>query len=275
MPEDRWLGIDFSGNHLRWRPGCGTSNVWVADVRRDRTGFRVHDVRRVQQLAGNGHPFARLSAVLSGGSYVAAGIDAPFSVPDRFVRRVGGHIDLLKLVGSRTALGRPFIRGRDLVQLVSGRTPPLTPPKPLRDTDTFWLRSGVNIRSPLWNGARPGAPMTAACLTLLHRASRPLWPWSSQSPGLLVEAFPAGQLKTWTLPHQGYDGASAPAVATRLTILGALAARIQVGSWSATLLGSADALDAVLCAFAAIAVSTASKPSSASAQTEGWILVHP
>lgn len=271
----RWLGIDFSGNHIKWRPGCGTSNVWIADVRHGGAGLHLHDVCRVQHLAGSSHPFDRLAALLAAGKYEAAGIDAPFSVPDNFVRRVGGHVRLLSLVGARTGPGRPFIRGGDLVQLVSGRAPPMTPPKPLRDTDAFWLGSGVNIRSPLWNGARPGAPMTAACLTLLDRASRPMWPWSSLSPGLLVEAFPAGQLKTWTLPHQSYDGASATAVATRRTILGTLASRIHLGRWSSTLLGSADALDAVLCAFAAIAVSTASKSSSTSAATEGWVLVHP
>jgi hypothetical protein len=144
----RWLGIDFSGNHLKWRPGCGTTNVWIADLHRDRAGLRVHDVRRVQQLAGAGSPFDRLATLLSTGEYEAAGIDAPFSVPDHFVRRAGSHAVLLSLVGSRTVLGRPFIRGGDLVQLVSGRAPPLTPP------DTFWLRSGVNIRSPLWKPIR-------------------------------------------------------------------------------------------------------------------------
>jgi hypothetical protein len=30
----RFLGIDFSGNHLMRRPGCGRGNVWVSDVRK-------------------------------------------------------------------------------------------------------------------------------------------------------------------------------------------------------------------------------------------------
>lgn len=275
MSKDRWVGIDFSGNHLEWRPRCGTSNVWIADVRRARAGLHLHDVRRVQQLAGSGDPFSRLAALLAAGGYQAAGIDAPFSLPDRYVRRVGGHAALLRLVGSRAVVARPFISGGDLVHLVAARPPPLAPPKPLRDTEACWVGMGVNVRSPLWNGARPGAPMTAACITLLHRASRPIWPWSTQGAGLLVEAFPAAQLRTWGLPHQGYDGGAAAAVATRRTILRAVSSRLHVGTWSPTLLGSADALDAVLCAWAAIAVSSALTPTSPSAATEGGILVHP
>lgn len=272
---NRWLGIDFSGNHLKWRAGCSTSNVWIADVRRDERGLHVHDVRRVQGLPGSGDPFDRLAAVLVRGDYDAAGIDAPFSVPDEFVRRVGGHAPLVKLVGSRSAAGRPFIDGRDLVRIVAGQAPPLTPPKPLRETDAYWRDQGVNIRSPMWTGARPGAPMTAACLTLLHRAARPMWPWALAGSGVLVEAFPAGQLKTWGLPRISYDGSSAGATAVRTTILDGISGRVRVGPWKSTLLGSADALDAVLCSFAAVTARTASPPRSALAATEGSVLVHP
>jgi hypothetical protein len=273
---DRWLGIDFSGNHLMWRPACTTSNVWLADVRAGPRHLELYDVRRVQQLPGIGEPFERLASLLATASYVAAGIDAPFSVPDDFVRRVGGHAALLKLVGGRSFAGRPFMNGHDMVQLVSGRVPPLTPPKPMRATDAFWSRSKVNVRSPMWTGARPGAPMTAACLTLLHRAARPMWPWASSGPGLLLEAFPAGQLATWGLPYEKYDGRSPAAVATRKTILDALAKRVTLGRWRATLLGSADALDAVLCAFAGVAVTTSSIPfpKVATVVTEGWVAAH-
>jgi hypothetical protein len=274
LQEFRWLGIDFSGDHLKWRSRCRTSNVWIADVRSDRRGLVLHDVRRVQQLPGPGDPFDRLAALLEVGEYIAAGVDAPFSVPGKFVRRVGSHADLVRLVGSKATTGRPFVSGVDMVRLVAGRTPPLTLPKPLRETDDLWRRKGVNIRSPMWTGARPGAPMTAACLTLLHRARCPVWPWSSRGPRLLVEAFPAGQLKTWGLPHVRYDGSSSIARTTRRKILESVSTRIHVGVWGPRLLASADALDSVLCAFAAIAVSTTPRPPSASALTEGWILVH-
>ena len=260
-----------------WRQGCRTSNVWIADVRRDRGSFHLHGVCRVQQLPGSNEPFERLAALLSAGQYEAAGIDAPFSVPHAFVERSGGHSALLKRVGTASAFGRPFMKGSDMVRLVAGVVPPLTPPKPMRAADTFWSKRKVNVRSPLWTGARPGAPMTAACLTLLHRAGRPLWPWSSDGLGLLAEAFPAGQLSTWGLPHVKYDGISKAATATRARIVDALATRLRLGSQTPTLLGSADALDAVLAAFAAVAVTTwkVPTPSGTTVATEGWVAVHP
>lgn len=277
MTPLRWLGIDFSGNHLKWRPGCKTSNVWVADVRRGEDArLFLNDVRRVQKLPGAGDPFDRLVNLLAASDYVGAGIDAPFSVPDHYASRVGGHSTLLKLVGGLPAVGRPFVTGLDMVQHIAGVTPPLRPPKPMRGADSFWMKAGVNVRSPMWTGTRPGAPMTAACLTLLHRANRPMWPWSHAGHGLLVEAFPAAQLKTWELPHEKYDGNSSAAVATRATILNAVACRVRLGSWGPTLLGSADAIDSLICAFAAVAV-TMSKvcaPAGPAVLTEGWVAVH-
>jgi hypothetical protein len=265
MRAGRWLGIDFSGNHLQWRPRCRTSNVWIAEVRSVRRGLVLHDVRRVQQLPGTGDPFDRLAALLEVGEYIAAGVDAPFSVPAMFVRGVGSHADLVRLVGSKATTDRPFVSGVDMVRLVAGQTRPLNPPKPLRETDDVWRRKGVNIRSPMWTGARPGAPMTAACLTLLHRAHCPVWPWSGRGPRLLVEAFPAGQLKTWQLPYVRYDGSSPAAKTTRKKILESISTHICVGVWGPALLASADALDSVLCAFAAIAVSTTPRPRFGSA----------
>src|SRR5262249_18740356 len=106
MTIERHLGIDFSGNHLRWRPKCRTSNVWIVELHRAGEAIVLHDVRRVQDLAGEGEPFERLAALLASGDYVAAGIDAPFSIPDQFVRAVGGHAALLKLVAAQTAVDR-------------------------------------------------------------------------------------------------------------------------------------------------------------------------
>jgi hypothetical protein len=252
-------------------------DVALADVRRERDGFRLHDVCRVQQLPGSAEPFDRLAALLSAGEYDAAGIDAPFSVPDAFVQRAGGHSALLKQVGTASAVGSPLIRGSEMVTLIAGVLPPLTPPKPMRAADAFWTKRKINVRSPMWTGARPGAPMTAACLTLLHRAGTPLWPWSSRGPGLLVEAFPAGQLSTWGLPHVKYDGTSTAATTTRSTIIQELATRVRLGSRTPTLLESADALDAVLAAFGTIAVTTSKMqtPKGATIATEGWVAVHP
>jgi hypothetical protein len=301
VDEERWLGIDFSGNHAKWRPGCTTSNVWIAELRPGRAGalaaraalaapcargvgatVHVHDLRRVQQIPGRGDPFDRLVALLASARYVAAGIDAPFSIPDAFAMPAGGHAALLSLVGGQPVVGRPFLEGTRMVRLVAGVAPPLRPPKPMRHADSFWTKRGVNVRSPLWTGARPGAPMTAACLTLLYRAARPMWPWARGGRGLLVEAFPAGQLETWGLPHWGYDGASPSAVSTRTTIADALVTRgVRLGRWRPALLASADALDAVVCALAAIAASTSAAPLPQDASvaaylaTEGWVAVHP
>src|SRR5262252_834104 len=67
--RERWLGIDFSGDHRMWKAGCRNSNVWIAKVRRGNQ-FVLCDLRTVQELPGDGAPFHRL---VSGGlSYRAA-----------------------------------------------------------------------------------------------------------------------------------------------------------------------------------------------------------
>lgn len=75
-----------------------------------------------------------------------------------------------------------------------------------RHTESEWQTRGVNVRSTLWNGPRGGAPFTVACLTLLHRTGRPIWPWCRDEKNCLVEAFPAAQLRHWKLPFIGYNG---------------------------------------------------------------------
>lgn len=275
MTCERWLGIDFSGNDAMWRHGCTRSNVWIADVRPGPGLPILRGLVRVQDLPGSEPPFNRLASLLAGGDFLSAAIDAPFSLPAGFVQRVGGHRALLDLVGSVVSPGRNFQRGGALVELVAGVVPPLDPKKPLRATEESWRKLGVNVRSTLWAGARGGAPMTAACLALLHLARRPLWPWSFDEPGNLAEAFPAAQLQTWGLPFEGYNGATASAVARRSEILRFLAQRVDLGPWSKTLLSSADALDAVLCAFAAICRHAPPAGALAAIRLEGWIATSP
>ncbi len=116
--------------------------------------------------------------------------------------------------------------------------------------------------------------MTAACLKLLHSARRPIWPFTTSGSGLLVEAFPAAQLCQWALPRQSYGR---PAEQTnRDKIVDALAQRVSLGTFEDTMRRSADAIDAVLCAFAAMAVTRGqvTVPQSAATVTEGWIVVH-
>jgi hypothetical protein len=101
-----------------------------------------------------------------------------------------------------------------------------------------------------------------------------LWPWATASSGLIAEAFPAAQLKTWGLPHTKYNGASATAVANRRTIVQRLAGEINLGRHASTAATCADALDAILCALAALAVSRLGSAGSP-ACLEGCIVVHP
>jgi len=100
----RWLGIDFSGNHLMWRNGCTRSNVWIAELHAVGRGLELVDLRPVQQLAGDGEPFARLVALLRAGDHEAAAVDAPFSVP-------AGLVAYLRLAGRGNKTWRACERG--------------------------------------------------------------------------------------------------------------------------------------------------------------------
>lgn len=275
----RWLGIDFSGDHLEWRANCNKSNIWIADVRESDGQVYLHDTFPVQQLEGNNDipPFTRLINLLKNAEYDGAGIDAPFSIPDKYVPDDSHEMLLARIGAIEKHPGRPFPDGGTFVKSITGQDPPLDDKKPLRKTEAFWNKK-VNIRSTLWAGPRGGAPMTSACLTLLHLANCPMWPWdNSNSAGLLVEAFPAGQLYQWGIIHQQYNGEGNLADRNRKIILNQLKERLSIpDNLSLILQKGADALDSVICAFAAIAVTKRKvahhqQPISA---TEGWICVH-
>ncbi len=268
-----WLGIDFSGNYRMWAEGTKTSNVWIATVGANRSALVLSDLRCVQDLPGPGQPFDRLAVLLAGGAYAAAAIDAPFSVPEhRCPAR--SHRRLLIEAAEWDREGRPFAPAATLLRHL---LPTVGPPgiKEYRATECGW---GLNVRSTTWSGARGGTAMTVACLTLLARVARPIWPFAeSKLPGIVVEAFPAAQLKTWSLPFYGYNGAGPSARDERQRIVVALRERLEIGAQDCSvLLDSADALDAVLCAFAGIAVkgqALARHPQSQHCP-EGWIAVH-
>jgi len=123
--------------------------------------------------------------------------------------------------------------------------------------------------------------MTAACLTLLRQSECPIWPWCRQTAGergLLVEAFPAAQLCHWGMKFQKYDGEEPNACTIRKSLVDSLSEKIEIPEIALEKMKrSADALDAVVCAFAAIAVSTgrvAPMPSSTEPDDEGQIAVH-
>lgn len=266
-PERMFHGIDFSGGAALWRRRCRKPTVWIATVE-DAASPRLADLRPVQDLPGGGEPFANLLALLRAGRYTAAAIDAPFAIPAPHLPP-GGAPELLDRVGKLPpAADRPFPSGAALLDLARAAAP-LDRKKPLRLTERFWASQGVNTRSTLWNGPRGGAPFAAACLTLLARAERPIWPWTA-GPGMLVEAFPAAQLRSWGLPHAGY-GAPEQREA-REPILAALSTRLAFDATERRrMLDCPDALDAAIAVFAAIAAARDAPP--ADPPSDGFIAV--
>jgi hypothetical protein len=273
-----YLGIDFSGNALSWRDKCSTSNVWICRLLDDgNTRPRITELCPVQQLAGTGSPFRRLADLLAGGRFAAASIDAPFSLPQRHVTSEG-WLALLRMVDALECSPRaPFPSGQSLIKLAA-KISDLERPKPLRLTEKYWFNQGVNVRSTLWWKPRGGAPFAAACMKLLATAGfPPCWPWSSASEGLIAEAFPAAQLRCWDLPCRQYSGPEG--TEHRQQIIRGLEHRINFNSFEALAERSADALDAVIASFGAIAahqnkaIPPAGDPVTLS--LEGWIAVHP
>ncbi|HEX6978030.1 MAG TPA: DUF429 domain-containing protein [Alphaproteobacteria bacterium] len=276
-PPRIWLGIDFSGNHLQWRATDGARAVWIATVIEERrAGPRVTDVRRVQELPGAAAPFARLAQFLRDAPFAVAGIDAPFAPPAAH-HPFATRAELIERIMALRCDPRPFPTGAALVGLLA---PALAPRgrHVFRATERLWRARGLNVRSVTWNGPRGGAPFTAACLRLQGACARPAWPWAPRDTGrLLAEVFPAAQLKTWNLPSDRYNGAAASARERRATIVAGLAARVQLpDAIAALLLASADALDSVVCALAARAVSedTLRDEPGPEAAREGWMAVH-
>lgn len=286
---DHYLGVDFSGSPAMWTAGCRRTNVWIATVAEGPDGgLALTELRPAQDLPGEGPPFARLVARLAGGDFTAAGIDAPLSIPAA-VLPPGGRGALPALVaGLPRPDGRPFPTGAALLRAVWPDAPPRGA-KRFRATEERWRGRGLNVRSTLWDGPRGGAGFTAAALALVGAVGRLPWPPSSEEPtagaaagarGLLVEAYPAGQLAAWGLPFQRYGGRDAVDVARRVELVAALARRLHLPEEARRrMAAAADPLDAVLCAFGAQAAALGGTalfepPDPAAAPQEGWIAVH-
>ena len=276
MQTSRFVGIDFSGSAEQWSAGRRNSNVWIADAStRDNGALVVESLRTVQELTGSGHPFERLIRFLASEDFAAAGIDAPFSVPSACVPQT--YPNLLRVVATLDRNGRPFTRGHQLIEALMPASAP-NGKKLWRHTESEWQTQGVNVRSTLWNGPRGGAPFTAACLTLLHRTGRPIWPWRLGEMSCLVEAFPAAQLRQWKLPFNGYNGIKGEASENRRIVIQYIK---ETGACFSTgvegqMQTCADALDAVLCVYAAKAVADnclLTEPGTI-CESEGWIAVH-
>lgn len=276
----KYVGIDFSGNRQQWNPNVRAGNVWIAVVEDRGEHIGLTSLQRVQQLPGHERPFSRLVAWLSHGDFSAVAIDAPFSVPWWFF----GHTfpDHAGLLGIVEALplnpGHDFPTGNDFVATVNTGIP-FQFTKPLRVTESYWHGRGINTRSAVWAGARPGAPFASACIKLLANVARPVWPWAAPEHYPLVEAFPAAQLCHWGLPFSQYNRPDGQA--NREAIVGELVGNrgLQVNAAElATIQGNADALDAILCCYAARAVSQeqlgVTLPPFDAWRLEGWISIH-
>lgn len=270
------IGVDFSGDVTRWRPRCSQSNVWIAVATSLPSKVRVTALVPVQELDGSGQPFDRLSDFLNRKVSGFAAIDAPFSLPQPW----GGKPEYVwKKVLELRGDDRPFAQGSSLI---SEFVPHLAPrgQKVLRRTEMYWRAHGINVRSSLWNGPRGGAPFAAACMTLLARHRGPVWPYKSKGDGIvLAEGFPAAQLVQWNLPSKKYDGASASARENRRAILDTLYERHGLSldtDQESKCTESADALDAVLCLYAAAALAHDAlvENSGVNDSTEGIIAVH-
>jgi len=277
----RYLGIDFSGDQRQWNPNVQSSNVWIATIEAKGEVMNLADLQRVQQLPGPNRPFARLAAWLADGHFAAAAIDAPFSIPWWFFgQRFVDHPGLLATVnGLPLCPAQDFPTGREFIAAVATGAE-FQYSKPLRVTECYWGGRGVNIRSTVWAGARPGAAFASACIKLLAQVNRPVWPWAGlEDSSLVVEAFPAAQLSHWGLPCGEYNRPSGQA--NRDAIVSDLTNNrgLQLGGAElATIKGNADALDAVLCSYAARAVVTdqlgVDIPPFDAWQREGWIAIH-
>ena len=144
-----------------------------------------------------GTPFNRLSRFLANAFSSYAAIDAPFSVPFSIAKDAE---TVWKRVLDLATNGRPFAKGQALVEALA---PQLAPrgAKIMRLTEKYWQDKGVNVRSTMWAGPRGGAPFAVACMTLLARHDGPVWPLRLSPKGcMLIEGFPAGQLRQWGQP---------------------------------------------------------------------------
>ncbi len=272
-----FLGIDFSGNARSWRAANANPNVWVCRIKcGSHQKPQVTELRPVQDLEGTGSPFQRLAHILAARQFSAAAIDAPFSLPSRYVP-ADGWPELLELVDALAFdAAASFPSGPSLIALAE-TVASLDRLKPLRCTEKWWSDRQINVRSTLWWKPRGGAPFAAACMKLLATAGMPpCWPWSAKTEGLIAEAFPAAQLRSWGLPFKKYDGINGSDM--RQQIIQGLEPRVRFDGFRKLAEESADALDAVISSFAALAVfrDNAIRPDADDAIVwrEGWIAVH-
>jgi len=251
--------------------------LWVAEAWLHDEAVQLDKIRPVQDLPGRGDPFERLSSFLNQPEEACAGIDAPFSLPASVL--ADNASEARERVKGLPRDERPFPTGAALVQEFAPEHGPRSN-NILRETEREWQTRGVNVRSTLWAGPRGGAPFTAGCMLLLSRHRGSVWPIKHEPEPYvtLCEAFPAAQLQHWGLPRIKYNGPLADALVARRIIVEGLNERgLRLSAEHERIcLGSADALDAVICLYAAAAVATETcvGPPPERTGQEGRIAVH-
>lgn len=276
------LGIDFSGDVTQWRATEKRPTVWIATARPVGAGLQVTALSPVQAIEGPAPPFARLQALLADGTGFAA-LDAPLAMPAGYGPPPE---NLWRALDAAERGKRDFARGAVLLDLAFPDAVPRSKSgepygqKIYRSTEQAWRDRRVETRSTLWNGARGGAPFAVAAMTLLARHPGPVWPFRIGGRGrTLAEGFPAAQLCQWGLGSPGYAKPDEIGRDKRQRIVSRLMAERSLAFASGLhdlCVEHADALDAVLCCYCALAVATgrlAIAP-GADAAHEGHIAVH-
>ena len=279
-----WVGIDFSGSNSSWSPRTSRSNIWICVLREaQHNKFQVTKLDRVQGFFSSRSLslIQSLANYLNAGSFTCAAIDAPFSLPAAAMPK-GGFLELLEEVRAlKIDADRWVPRGHQLIEIAKRRIPDLED-RGSKSYPRIVEKEFSASRTPLWGGARPGAPFTVACLWLLASANiTHLWGGEKHASSVrVVEAYPAGQLAHWGWPSKGYDGDENNAPQIRKSII-----RMLKCCWSTeiddrshnALETSADALDSLICAFAARAATLgiAEKLPAIPQEREGWISIHP
>ena len=96
-----YIGVDFSGSAEQWGHRRNKSNVWISVIVKDDADCcMVTDLFRVQRCMNTfraEHPFEALGQFLRQTDFVAAGIDAPFSIPKEYVPKQGYGVPIRKV----------------------------------------------------------------------------------------------------------------------------------------------------------------------------------
>jgi predicted nuclease with RNAse H fold len=183
------------------------------------------------------------------------GVDAPLGWPVEFVAAISAHERL-----------EPWLGTVDRSSLCFRRT----------DADVR-ARTG---RWPLSVSADKLGVVAMRCALLQQRFAAEAWEGQHQprnGRGRLVETYPAGALRLWGLPRNGYKGNDEHARAIRAVIVNALRELLDLGELEEASIGSDDTLDAVIAALVAWMAATGRTfaPDSEEAETlanvEGWI----